>query len=322
MALYAGYFWAGARGGIGRAVVVTATLGLLATVNLMGVRYGSWLINLFTVSKLVPLAIFVAVGVWYVDPGSFEGASFAMVGGTGEAVLLLMFAFGGYELITLPAGEARSPRRDVPVALLLTIGIVSLVFLAVQVVSVGTLPGLAGSATPIADAAANFLGPWAAGLIALGGLIAIAGANAGTMLAGPRVTYAMAARGQLPGVLAHVHRVFRTPDASILLYAALALVLALSGSFEQMAKVSAIGRLVFYLATCAAVPILRRRSAGPGDALRLPGGDLIPLLAVAAALAILAGADYVSLAAGGVAMLVGAVLYSVYGRRAVDPSEL
>ena len=316
LARYAGFFWPGATTGFGRALIISGALVALATINLLGVRYGSWLVNLFTVSKLVPLGLFVMVGAWYVQPATFEGASFAVTAGTGEAVLLLMFAFGGYELISLPAGEARRPERDVPVALLTTIVIVSIVFLAVQWVTAGTLPGLADSQTPIADAAANFMGPWAAGLIALGGLISIAGSNAGTMLAGPRVTYAMAERGQLPSILGSVHAQFRTPSASIVLYAAVALGLALSGSFEQMAKVSAVARLLFYLTTCAAVPVLRRSSTMKREAFRLPGGDVIPVLAILAALAILAGSDAGSLLAGGIALGVGAGLFLLYGRRA------
>jgi len=315
LALYLGFFWPGARVGAGRIAVVSLTIGALALINLLGVRYGSWTVNLFTVSKLVPLAGFVLIGAFYVRPDALVQFAPTLDAGTGEAVLLLMFAFGGCELITLPAGEALSPRRDVPFALLMTIAIVCLVFVAVQVVAVGTLPGLAESRTPLADAAHGFMGPLGGVLMALGGLIAIAGANSGTMLAGPRITYAMADRGQLPTWFAHVHPRFHTPDVSILLYAAVALGLAVSGSFEQMAKVSALARLLFYVATCASVPLLRRRRIGEEGGFRLPAGPLIPLVAVAASLSIIAGADRVSLGAGAVALIVGAGLYGLARRR-------
>jgi len=313
LALYLGYFVPGASVGYGRALTVTVLIGGLALINLLGVRYGSWTVNLFTVSKLVPLLIFVLFGLWAVDTSVFAGFSPTIDASTGEAVLLLMFAFGGFELITLPAGEARSPRRDVPFALLSTIGIVCLVFVAVQYVTAGTLSGVATSATPVADAAAVFLGPVGGMLVAVGGLISIAGANAGTMLAGPRVTYALAERGQVPAWFGHVNKRFRTPDVSIVIYAVIALGLALSGSFEQMAKVSAVARLIFYLATCAAVPVLRRQTAEV-EGFRLPGGPIVPALAVLVAAAIIMGADAVSLSAGAVALLIGAVLYWVAGR--------
>jgi len=133
------------------------------------------------------------------------------------------------------------------------------------------------------------------------------------MLAGPRVTYALAESGQVPPWFGHVNKRFRTPDVSIVIYATIALGLALSGSFEQMAKVSAVARLIFYLATCAAVPVLRHQTAEV-EGFRLPGGPIIPALAVMVAAAIIMGADAVSLSAGGVALLIGAVLYWVAGR--------
>ena len=315
LALYLAYFLPGASSGGGRIAVVTVTIGGLALINFLGVRYGSWTVNFFTVSKLVPLLGFVFVGVFFVDPSRFSGFSASITPGTGEAVLLLMFAFGGYELSTLPAGEARTPRRDVPFALLTTIAVVCAIFLSVQLVTVGTLADVASSETPLADAAASFLGPAAGVLLAIGGVISIAGSNAGTMLAGPRVTYAMADRGQLPRFLAHIHARYRTPDASIWIYAAVAWGLAVSGSFEQMAKVSAVARLVFYVATCASVPVLRRKG-GDVEGFRLPGGALVPVLAVLSSIAIILGADRVSLVSGGVALGIGALLYAAYGRTA------
>jgi amino acid transporter len=313
LARYLGYFVPGASVGLGRATTVTLLISTLALINLLGVRYGSWTVNFFTVSKLVPLLAFVLLGLAAVDNAVFADFRPVIDASTGEAVLLLMFAFGGFELITIPAGEARSPRRDVPIALLSTIGIVCLVFVGVQYVTAGTLPGVAGSETPVADAAGVFLGPLGGILVAIGGLISIAGANAGTMLAGPRVTYALAESGQAPRWFAHVNARYRTPDVSIVIYAAIALGLALSGSFEQMAKVSAVARLIFYLATCAAVPILRRQVAEV-EGFRLPGGILIPALAVTAGGAIILGADAVSLSAGAIALVIGAALWAVTGR--------
>ena len=319
LALYLGYLWAGAASGGGRIAVVCVTIVVLAAINLAGVRYGSWAVNFFTVSKLGPILAFAIVGLWFVDWSAFDSAGAPISAGTGEAVLLLMFAFGGYELVTLPAGEARSPRRDVPRALLTTIGVVCVVYVLVQVVTAGTLDGVETSTTPLADSAGVFLGPLAGLLIAIGGLVSIAGSNAGSMLAGPRITYALGERGQLPGPFAHVHRRFRTPDFSILVFALVALALAVSGTFEQMAKVSAVARLVFYLATCAAVPVLRRAPGTCDGAFRLPGGIMIPAAATIASVLIMFGGfreDPVPLLAGGAALLVGGLLYAAAGRNA------
>ena len=222
-----------------------------------------------------------------------------------------MFAFGGFELVSLPAGEARSPRRDVPRALLTTLTIASVYYVGTQLVTVGTLPGLSESSTPLADAAAGFLGPLAGMLIAVGALISITGTNAGTMLAGPRVTYALGERGQLPSLFSHIHSRFRTPDFSIFVYAVFSLLLALTGTFVQMAAMSAVARLLVYVITCSAVPVLRQRQCDTRgeNIFQLPGGRVIPLLAVVASAAVILAADLVSLLAGGVALLLGTGIY-------------
>jgi amino acid transporter len=310
-ALYVGFFWHGATQGTGRVLVIAATIASLALINYRGVKWGAWTINLFTIGKLVPLGIFIALGIFYVDWGAFDGLLTPTMSGFGQSVLLLMFAFGGYELITIPAGEARSPRRDAPRALLLTIGIVCAIYILVQIIAVGTLPGLANSTTPLADSALLFLGTIAGTFIAIGGLLSIGGSNAGTMLAGPRLTFALAENRQLPAIFAHVHPRYHTPDFSILVYASIAMLLALTGTFEQLAAVSAVARLVFYIGTCAAVPVLRMREAVETHegAFQLPGGMTIPLLALGVNIAIIVGADQRSLAAGGAAMIIGTMLY-------------
>ena len=332
LALYTGFFWEGATQGAPRAAIIVVSIGALAMINLLGVRYGSWAINLFTVSKLLPLLLFILLGLVYVDWGRFGAISAEQLGGFGRGVLLLMFAFGGYELITIPAGEACSPRRDAPRALLTTIGIVCAIYVLVQVVAIGTLPGLEGSDTPLADAARGFLGPLAGMLIAVGGLISIAGSNAGSMLAGPRITFALGEGKQLPKGFAHVHRRYRTPDFSILVYTTVSLALALSGTFAQLAAVSAVARIAFYIATCAAIPVLRRRErlaresgppvpasadpeSGRADPFELPGGLTIPVLALAVCFVILAGAETSELFAGGVALAIGAAFYAGWALR-------
>ena len=313
-ALYVGRFWTGANEGGGRLLVVASVIGILATINFFGVRYGSLAINFFTLSKLVPLLLFILMGLFFIQPENFEGMFDLGRGGEGfgAAVLMLMFAFGGYELISVPAGEVQSPRRDTPFALLLVIAIVFVVYFLVQLVAAGTLRGLESSQTPLADAAAVFLGPAGGVLVAVGGLIAIAGSNAGSMLAGPRITFALGEKGQLPTLFSHVHPRFRTPDWSILIFAAIALALSVSGTFVQLATMSAVARIVFYMTTCAAVPVLRRRLQKPAS-FQLPGGWLFPALALTASVVILAGANWINLQAGGLALVAGAVLYYVTG---------
>ena len=306
--LYLGYFWSGATEGAGRALVLAVLIGLLAAINYRGVRQGSRTINFFTLGKLIPLSGFVLVGFWYIDWSHFSGILQPKMSGFGQATLLLMYAYSGYELIPIPAGEAKAPARGVPRALIATIGICTVFYLLIQVISVGTLDNLAGSEAPLADAAAAFFGPATGILIAIGGLLSIGGSNAGTMLAAPRLLFALSEKGQLPRFFGRLHERFRTPHVAILVYSAISLVLALTGSFIQMAAISAVARLMFYTTTCAAVPILRRKESEK-DVFRLPGGSFIPVLAMVASLAVIAGADWNSLGAGVIALAIGLVFY-------------
>jgi amino acid transporter len=201
----------------------------------------------------------------------------------------------------------------VPRALLATIGICSALYMIVQVIAAGTLDDLAGSDAPLADAAAMFIGPATGIAIAIGGLISIGGSNAGTMLAGPRLFYALAEKGQLPNVFARLHTSFRTPHLSILVYTLISLALALTGSFVQLAAVSSVARLTFYVTTCASIPILRRRGPQSVGGFRLAGGAFFPILGTVVSLAIIAGADSRSLTGGFLAFVVGALFYFSVG---------
>jgi amino acid transporter len=148
-------------------------------------------------------------------------------------------------------------------------------------------------------------------LVSVGALLSIGGNLGNTVLVGPRYLYALAKDGYGPAFLARVHPRFHTPDAAIIVLVVLALVLALTGSFVQLAMLSVVARLVTYVGTAAAVPVLRRKLAGRAGALELPGGVVIPLLALALSLVFLASADWRNLAAGALALAVGAVIFKL-----------
>jgi amino acid transporter len=186
---------------------------------------------------------------------------------------------------------------------------VTLLYTGVQLVALGTLPDLASSDSPVAAAAAAFMGPAGALLMSIAALLSIACNISNTVLVGPRYLFALAKDGYGPAILARVHPRFRTPDVAIVVLVLLALVLALTGSFVQLATLSVVARLVTYLGTAAAVPVLRRRLAGREGAFLLPGGFAIPALAFVLSLAFLASARWSNLAAGAVALAIGAVIY-------------
>jgi amino acid transporter len=324
-----GYYWPAVTVGIPRATLITTLIAAIALINVRGIRQSSTVVNALTIGKLAPLAVFIAAGLFAVDPARLVPDGPLAFGTVSSAGLLLIYAYGGYEVVPVPAGEARDPSRSVPFALITTIVIVAAVMTLAQLVALGTLGGLASSATPLADSANVFLGAGGAAMMTLGATLSASGNNMGQALSGSRNLYALAEHGDLPAFFGRVHPRFRTPANAILVTAAVALVLALSGRFAGLAAASAISRLVVYVFTCAAALRLRQeRFAGrvrPAS-FTVPMGPVIPALAIVVSLTIGAGATGRQLRAGALALAAGAVLYVVARRpfasaRGVDPQE-
>jgi len=313
-ASYVAYLCPALGGEAGRILVVTVLLVALAAVNVAGVRYGGWTVNAFTVAKLLPLLLFVTVGLFHADPRRYAILALPDPARLKQAALLLIFAFGGFENASVPGDESKDPRRHLPVALLLAIALTAVLYVLIQIVALGTLPGLAGDAAPLASAARSFLGPAGAIVIAVGAAISTAGSASALALVGPRILYALAEGGQLPAALARVHERLRTPHVAVAVFALLAWAAALLGDFAFLAAVSAVARLVFSAATCLAVPVLRRRMPEAPRRFRVPGGVLVPVAAAALSLWLLTGVDRAQAAAGAAALVAGLFLYLALGR--------
>ena len=307
-----GFYWPGLTRGTPRATLMTGIISALAVVNVLGIRQSSIVVNLLTIGKLLPLTIFIAAGLFFVEwprlvPGPFPSGTELSASG-----LLLIYAFGGYEVVPVPGGETKDPRRDIPFALVMTIAAVTVVITLAQIVAVGTLPDLPASRTPLTDSAGLFLGGAGAALITVGAVFSTSGNNMGGALSGSRNLFALAEQGDVPRFFAWIHPRMRTPVNAILTTAGISLVLAVSGTFQSMAQVSAISRLLVYTAACASALRLRG-NAGVAMPARfiLPFGPLIPSAAIAVSLTILAGATRVQLRNALVALAAGAVLYAI-----------
>ena len=309
------HFWPAADAGWARVSIVTGSIALLVAINVAGVRAAANAGVLLAIGKLVPLALFVAIGLFHVDTSLAAPAGAPLTTKPlAEAALLLLFAYAGFENLPAAAGEYRNPRRDVPFALLTMISTVTLVYVSVQWVALGTLPDLARSSTPLAEAASRFSGEWLALLMTVGASISILGTSSNTVLMAPRYLLALSQDGYGPRWLGAIHPTFRTPAVSIVLIGAISLALALSGSFVQLALLSVVSRLCTYLGTAGSVLVLRRRHGDREGALRLPGGPLIPIAAIVLSLGLLASAQIANLMAAAIALLIGAVVYRLRRR--------
>lgn len=277
----------GAAGPNGRLLTMAAVVVPITVLNLLGVRQAAWAVDAFTVAKLAPLLLLVLIGLPAIRAETLATQAVPAPDWT-HAILLLMFAYGGFESPLIPAGEARDPRRDTGFALLVAMAVVAGVYMLVQLVIVGVLPHAVDAKAPVAAAFARLLGPAGVVLASLGAMVSVWGYCTGNVLQGPRLLYSMAERGELPSVLARVHPRFRTPDASIVAFAAGAYALAAAGTFESAATISAIVRLLTYGLTCAAVPVLRRRGTVEAPGFRIPAAGLVTLAAVGFCLWLLA----------------------------------
>ena len=315
------FYWPSLAVGLPRAATITVLTIFLTWINVRGVKQSSWVVNGLTVGKLAPLAIFILVGIWYVNPSHLMPLPPVTREQVQSALILLIFAYGGYEVTGVLAGEAANPRKDVPFAFVATLLIVSTVMCLTSLVATGVLADPAATQTPLADGAAIIMGAAGALMISLGSVVSMAGNNMGQILNGSRTVFALAEHGDLPRWFAYVHPAYRTPSNSILFSAVVALVMALTGSFVALAAVSAIARLVMYLAVCLSTLVLRKRDreigahfTDPDRAVSpaqftVPFGPVIPVLAMIVALGILAGATQAQLVAGAAAIAAGAVLY-------------
>ena len=308
-----GYYWPSVTRGPGRTAFIVLLTGTLAWINVRGIRQSAWVVNGLTIGKLAPLALFLLVGLLASDYAKLVELPGVTPSEASAAALLLIFVFGGFDVISVPAGEATDPRRDVPFAFVTTILVVTSVFTLAQVVCMTVLPAPAASQTPLADAARIMMGASGALLIGVGSVVSMSGNCVGQVLTGSRMLFALAEHGELPAWFARVHPSFRTPSNAILFTSSVALALALSGSFTVLAAASAVARLVTYSGASAATLALRRPRFGstvPPPAFRVPFGPTIPSLAIAVSLVILVGASRAQLVGGLSALVAGAALFA------------
>jgi APA family basic amino acid/polyamine antiporter len=308
---YLGYFFPAVTSPVYRAAFIVLVVLGLAAINVLGVRQATIVSNFFTIGKLIPLMLFIAAGLFFLNQQAFTFGPRPATGAFSGSVLLLIYAFTGFEMAAIPAGEVRDPKRNLPHALLLAIAVVAFLYILIQVVSVGTLPELAQSERPLADAAMRFMGAAGAAIISAGAIISITGNLNILVLSGSRVPFAMAEQRQLPAFIAKVHRSFSTPYVAILITTALMLLFTLQSSFVKALTISAIARLVTYGATCLALPVLRRQTNAPPPAFKLPCGNLIAVLALILVVWLLTSARKEA-AAAAIAAAVGMLIYFAY----------
>ena len=313
-----GYFWPAADAPAARLALLFAVCALLTVIKLVGTRRAMGSLGVLTVLKFVPLVGLVAWGLAQVPQQMAAGLRIAPPPGAdlGAAVLLVFYAYVGFESGLVPAGEARDARRDMPRALLWSIAVAATLYASLQLVCLAVRPDLGTLQRPLVEVAAAVLGPPGAMLMMAGMVASIGGNLSGSLFSAPRITHALARDGWLPRPFAHVSARYGTPAVSILVFGAAAFALAAAGSFVWLAGLSVLARTLIYLACVSTLPVLRRRErAAPRvDALRLPGGPAIPLLAMAVCVALLTQVRLRDWLATAAMLGVGALLFAAAAR--------
>jgi amino acid transporter len=301
-------------GAVMRAVLMFSVYAVMAGLNIRGVRTGAGAVGVMTIAKLVPLAVFVLAGVFFVDPAAFHWPGWPAAKTLGDSVLLLLFAFFGIEVALIPSGEVRNPARTVPRAIYSALALTTALYILIQLVAQGTLgPNLAlHRDTPLAEAANVFLGKPGRLLLLAGATISGFGFIASDILSSPRILFAFGRDGILPRMLAHVHPRFRSPDVAILVYTIAALVLSLTSSFAELAIMANVAALLLYIICCAAAwELMRRDVRTEAEPFTFPGASVVPMVSIIAIVWILSHAKWEEWRPNVWVFAVGSALYFI-----------
>lgn len=297
-----------------RIIAMAAVYGILAIINIRGVREGAGAVTVVTLAKLLPILLFLGVGIFFVQPANIGWSIWPGSKALGDTVILLMFAFVGIEVALIPSGEVKNPSRTVPRAAYLALVITTTVYILIQLVAQGTLGSdLANHPDrPLAEAAASFLGNFGRTVLLAGATISAFGFVTSDILSSPRMLFAFGRDGALPAWFAHVHPRYRSPDVAIATYATIAFGLSLTSSFESLAILSNVAVLLMYLLCFAGAWLLMRRDIrADGEPFLFPGAQFFPILAVIATIWILSYATMREFTVAGIVLAAASILYGV-----------
>lgn len=307
-----GAIWAPATSPGTKNIIVTIIIVGLGLVNYLGVSLSKILNNVITVAKLLPLLLFVAVGIFFIHGDHFTPVFTSggyKSGAFGAAALLIFYAFTGFESLAVASEDMKHPEKNIPKAIITVILICSVFYVLIQTVAVGTLgPQLATATAPLAEATRQFLGPVGSVIIMAGTLISIGGINIAASFVTPRSAVALANDGLIPKVIAKQGR-FGTPTWAIVLTVVLALPLALSGSFAQLAAISVVSRFAQYVPTCIAILVLRKKRPDLTRTFKVPFGPIIPIVAVIVSIWLLTQASMQQILWGLGGLIIGIPIY-------------
>jgi basic amino acid/polyamine antiporter, APA family len=296
-------------------VKIITTLFIIATlawINHIGVKNTTRVNNILTVAKMLPLLLFIIIGLFHVQPELLTPVSKPSFSDFSASVFLLVFAFTGFESAVVSSGEIKEPRKTLPFALLVSALIIAVFYALIQIVSIGTLPGLANSEKPLAEAAHLFMGSTGGNLIALGAIISVTGTLNAIMLIGSRVPFALSQEKQFPVFFSTLHSRYLTPTRSLILFATLTAIVSISGSFISSVTISTISKVIILLVVCATLIRLRMKAGTTKDYFKLRYGFILATISILLSIWLLTSTKMKEIRDVSIVLLAGAVIYGLY----------
>lgn len=255
----------------------------LVYINVIGLKQGIGLVKFNTIIKLIPLLLLILIGFKDVSLSNLYFENMPSIKTLGETSLILFFAFQGCETGIIVGGEVKNPKRTIPRAILISISTVVIVYVLIQTVAQGVLGNELPSfkAAPLAETARVIFGDFGYILLIVGAVISMFGYMSGTILNSPRIVYALSRDKVIPiKALSKIHKSFATPYIAIIIYATIGFALAISGSFEQLAIIASSSMLMLYMGVALSVIKLRKSQTEHNESFKIPGGFLVPILAI------------------------------------------
>ena len=311
-----GAVWEPAQNPVVQKIIAITILVLLGIMNIMGVKISKIMNNIVTTGKLIPLILFVTVGIFFIKGENFvnpvsETGEVVLKGTFGSAALLIFYAFTGFESIGVAAGDMDNAKKNVPLAICIVLILVAIIYILIQVNSIGILgASLATTSTPVATAAEKFLGKWAGAMVTAGTLISIGGINIASSFLTPRAGVAMSDEHQLPSFISKRNSK-DVPYVAVIISVVLTALVTLTGSFTTLAAISVVSRFAQYIPTCLAVPVMRKKAPDMERGFVLPLGPVIPIIATVVSLWLLSQSDLKKIIFGLGGLVIGAVIYFI-----------
>lgn len=318
---YSSALWSPLEGGLPRMIAVAAFIFLATLVNVAGVRAGMLALYMISTLKLLPLLLLMIVGLPEIEWSRIVGAEVVEPKTLGETMLILMYAFIGFEFSLINAGETKDARQAIPRTLVATVSTIAVCYAFIQMVAVSVGPDLGASETPLIDLAGRLMGPTGAAILAVGVVFSVGGGTLTSFVTAPRLTFALSRDGSLPAWFGEVSEQTGAPVNSIIFCGILCFALAVGQGFVWLVTLSTFVRLLVYVLCIASLRRIERTIPAQPDQFQLPGGLAIPAVGLALTLWLISHSTLENFSIAGLVVGVGTVIFWLSTWRRRKPTD-